>query len=145
MDRRSSLRCTLSRHSHARPSPGFHPREPPSTFRFALPGVEKPRNITHSPRASFSSLCPPFYFPPLPFLRFHLCPLFFSSFSPLFHLLGTPHRFPCYRLMLAMAVRFPVPWTLQQFGHSRSSSRYNCPISYGKEHENVEKFSKCPW
>ena len=83
MDRRSSLRCTLSRHSHARPSPGFHPREPPSTFRFALPGVEKPRNITHSPLASFSSLSVPLsIFLLSRFYAFISVPFSFRSSSP---------------------------------------------------------------
>lgn len=47
------------------PTPaGFHPCEPPSTFRLALPGVEKPRNITHSRWASLFSLLLPFSPPP---------------------------------------------------------------------------------
>lgn len=49
------------------PTPaGFHPCEPPSTFRLALPGVEKPRNITHSRWASLFSLLLPFSPPPPP-------------------------------------------------------------------------------
>lgn len=71
MDRCSSLRCTLSRLSLSFslsrfPNPAdFHPCEPPSTFRLALPGVEKPRNITHSRWASLFSLFLPFSPSPL--------------------------------------------------------------------------------
>lgn len=58
----AALSFSLSRF----PNPAdFHPCEPPSTFRLALPGVEKPRNITHSRWASLFSLFLPFSSSPL--------------------------------------------------------------------------------
>jgi len=49
----------LAAHSRFQPLPASTPVSHP-TFRLALPGVEKPRNITHSRWASLFSLLLPF-------------------------------------------------------------------------------------